>query len=136
MAQGRLQSVQPYVRSFLRIVAGFAFSLHGGQKILGLFGGMRGSGATAQFFSLPWVAGVLELFGGILILVGLYTTLVAFLLSGQMAVAYFFFHFPKGFWPIQNGGELATLYCFVFLYLFAAGPGPISADYIVRKKYR
>jgi putative oxidoreductase len=134
MAHGALHTIQPYLGSALRIMAGFMFSLHGLQKLFGLFGGMGGSGATAKFFSLVWVAGCLEAFGGILILLGLFTTPVAFLLSGQMAVAYFMAHFPRGFWPIQNGGELAVLYCFVFLYLFAAGPGPLSADRLLRRK--
>ena len=134
MAQGILQSLQPYALSVLRIVAGFTFTLHGLQKLFGMFGGMGASGAKAQFFSMIWVAGFLEAFGGILILVGLFTVPVAFLLSGQMAVAYFMAHFPRGFWPLQNGGELAVLYCFLFLYLLASGPGPLSLDSIIRKK--
>lgn len=88
---------------------------------------MGGSGARAQAFSLPWVAGVLEL-GGVLIILGLFTTPVAFILSGEMAVAYFWAHASHGFFPIQNHGELAALYCFIFLYLFTAGPGPLSLD--------
>ena len=116
--------VESYARSLLRIVAGLTFSLHGCQKLLGLFGGMGGSGARAQFFSLMWAAGCLEAFGGLLILLGLFTRPVAFLLCGEMAVAYFTRHQPKAFWPIRNGGELAVLYCFIFLYLNVAGPGP------------
>ena len=130
----RVSSWEPYARSILRIVAGFTFSLHGAQKIVGAFGGMGGKGATAPAFSLPWVAGVLELSGGILIMLGLLTVPVAFVLCGEMAVAYFRAHFPRGFWPIQNGGELAVLYCFVFLYFFTAGPGPWSLDALVRRK--
>lgn len=122
------------LRSVLRIVAGFTFSFHGFQKLFGLFGGMGGTGATAQLFTLPWVAGVLELTGGALLLLGLFTRPVAFILSGEMAVGYFMFHFPRGFLPIQNGGELAVLYCFVFLYLSVAGAGPLSADALFRKK--
>jgi putative oxidoreductase len=129
-----IRSLEPYVRSILRIVVGFLFSLHGMQKLLGLFGGMGGSGATAPFASLLWVAGGLEMVGGLLILVGLFTAPVAFILSGEMAVAYFMMHFPQGFLPIRNGGELAVLYCFVYLYLCVAGPGPLSADALVRKK--
>ncbi len=124
---------QGYVRSMLRIIAGALFSLHGYQKLLGLFGGL-GHGARAHMWSQLWVAGVLETFGGALILLGLFTRPVAFLLCGEMAVAYFRAHFPRGFWPIQNGGELAILYCFIFLYLFTAGPGPISLDRRVRRK--
>ena len=129
-----LASLQPYARSLLRIVAGFTFSLHGFQKLLGLFGGMGGKGMTASFPTLPWFAGSLELVGGMLLLVGLFSAPVAFLLSGQMAVAYFMYHYPRGFFPISNGGELSALYSFLFLYLSLAGPGPVSLDALVRKK--
>lgn len=129
-----LATWQPWVRSLLRIVAGFMLSLHGVQKILGFLGGMGGSGATATFPSLPWWAGVLELGGGLLLLAGLFSRPVAFVLSGEMAVAYFKFHFPRGFLPISNGGELAALYCFILLYLCFAGPGPLSLDKVIRKK--
>jgi putative oxidoreductase len=125
--------LQPYTQSLLRIVAGFTFSLHGFQKLFGLFGGM-GHGARVHFFSLLWAAGALETFGGLLILLGLFTRPVAFLLCGEMAVAYFRQHFPHGLWPISNGGELAVLYCFIFLYLMTAGAGPISLDRVIRKK--
>jgi putative oxidoreductase len=125
--------LQLYARSLLRIVAGFTFSLHGFQKLFGFFGGL-GHGARADVFSLLWAAAVLECFGGLLILLGLFTRPVAFLLCGEMAVAYFKQHFPHGFWPISNGGELAVLYCFIFLYLMTAGAGPLSLDRIIRKK--
>jgi putative oxidoreductase len=95
---------------------------------------MGGKGAAAQFASLPWVAGALECAGGLLILLGLFTVPVAFLLCGEMAVAYFMSHAPRGFWPIRNGGELAVLYCFIFLYLVVAGPGSWSLDVLVRRK--
>lgn len=129
-----MRSIQPYAQSLLRIVAGFTFSLHGFQKLFGFFGGINGHGAPAHFFSLFWLAAVLETFGGILITLGLLTTPVAFLLCGEMAVAYFLNHAKRSFWPITNLGELAVLYCFIFLFLFAAGPGPWSLDRIVRKK--
>ncbi len=129
-----LESLEPRGRSLVRIIAGFTFCLHGFQKLFGLFGGMMGTGATAAFGSLVWVGGVLEAFGGLLILFGLFTRPVAFLLSGQMAVAYFLYHRPKGIWPILNGGELAVLYCFVFLYLAIAGAGTVSLDRWLRKK--
>ena len=129
MSRIKVSLLEPHARSLLRIFAGFTFSLHGAQKLLGLFGGH-----TAQFLTLPWVAGVLEGAGGLLILLGLLTSPVAFVLSGEMAVAYFMSHFPRGFWPIKNGGELAVLYCFIFLYLFAAGGGPWSADRLLRRK--
>jgi putative oxidoreductase len=78
--------------------------------------------------TLPWIAGVLEIVGGGLLVIGLFTRLTAFILSGMMAVAYFIAHAPQGFFPIQNGGELAVLYCFVFFYLVFAGPGAWSVD--------
>ncbi len=127
-----LSRFQPYALSLLRMVAGFTFSLHGLQKLFGLFGGMGGKGATADLFSLVWVAGVLEGFGGLLIFIGLFTRPTAFILSGQMAVAYFMAHAPRSFWPLVNGGELAALYSFVFLYLVFAGPGPWSLDKTAR----
>jgi putative oxidoreductase len=129
----KLGAWEPFARSTLRIVAGFTFSLHGLQKFLGFFGGMGGHGATAPVFSLPWTAGVLETFGGLLLILGLCTRPVAFVLAGEMAVAYFRVHQPRGLWPIENGGELAVLYCFVFLYLCTAGPGPWSLDRLFRK---
>lgn len=129
-----LKTLAPRALSVLRIMAGFTFSLHGFQKLLGLFGGMGGAGATAPFLSLVWTAGFLELLGGVLLVLGLFTRPVAFLLYGEMAVAYFRQHSPRGFWPILNGGEVAVLYCFVFLYLAVAGPGPVSLDRVLRKK--
>jgi putative oxidoreductase len=126
-------TLESYAHALLRIVIGFTFSLHGFQKLFGYFGGM-GNGARAHFFSEMWLAGALECFGGLLILLGLFTRPVAFLVCGEMAVAYFKQHFPQGFWPIANEGELAVLYCFVFLYLMAAGAGPLSLDRMVRKQ--
>jgi len=121
--------------ALLRFMAGLMFAMHGAQKLLGAFGGVDGNGATPPLLSLFGFAGVLELVGGILIAVGLLTRPVAFLLSGQMAVAYFMQHFPNGFWPIQNQGELAALYCFVFLYLSARGPGRYSLDAVVFRNH-
>jgi putative oxidoreductase len=123
---------QPYAHALLRLVAAFCFLLHGCQKLLGLFGGMHG--ASVKFPSELWFAGVIELVGGLLIFMGLFTRPVAFLLCGEMAVAYFTAHFPHGFWPVKNGGEPAVLYCFIFLFLCAAGAGPLSLDQSVRKK--
>jgi len=128
------RSFEPFARSLLRIVAGFTFSEHGMQKILGLFGGLGGKGVTASFGSLIWIAGCLELVGGLLLMLGLFTSPVAFILSGEMAVAYFRAHFPHGFFPMVNHGELAVLYCFIFLYLCAAGAGPLSVDAVLRNK--
>jgi putative oxidoreductase len=123
-----IRSAEPWMRSVLRIVVGFTFSLHGFQKLFGMFGGLR-HGGHVHLFSLIGLAGVLECFGGILLILGLFTVPVAFILSGEMAVAYLRSHFPRGFFPIQNGGELALVYCFIFLYLFTAGGGPISLDH-------
>jgi putative oxidoreductase len=123
--------LEPLALSLLRIVAGFTFAQHGVQKLFGLLGGR-----TAAFGSLPWVAGLLETFGGILIILGLFTRPVAVVLSGQMAVAYFIAHANQGFWPVVNRGELAVLYCFIFLYLAVAGGGSVSLDRIVRRKVR
>ena len=120
--------------SVLRIVAGFTFSLHGCQKLFGAFGGLGGKGAAAAFPSLFWTAGCLEAVGGLLMLLGLFTRPVAFVLCGEMAVAYFRAHAPRGFWPILNGGELAVLYCFIYLYLCIAGPGTVSLDRLIWKK--
>ena len=129
-----LKSLEPRALSLLRIMAGFTFSLHGFQKLFGLFGGLGGHGEMAVFPSLFWIAGLLESFGGPLILLGLFTRPVAFLVCGEMAMAYFRQHSPRGFWPIVNGGELAVLYAFIFLYLAVAGPGPISLDRLFRKR--
>jgi len=129
-----IRTLEPFARSLLRIVAGFTFSLHGMQKMLGAFGGVNGQGATVPYRSLIGLAGGLELIGGLLLILGLFTSPVAFILCGEMAVAYFKAHFPHGFLPLVNHGELAVLYCFVFLYLFTAGAGPLSLDSLVRKK--
>lgn len=130
---GAIRKAEPWMRSVLRIAAGFTFSLHGFEKLFGAFGGLGGHGAV-PLFSLMGLAGVLETFGGVLLILGLFTAPVAFLLSGEMAVAYFMVHFPRGWFPIQNGGELAVLYCFIFLYLFIAGAGSASLDHWIRKK--
>jgi putative oxidoreductase len=114
----------PYVQGLLRIVCAFLFVAHGTQK---LFGYPPAEGMP-PLLSLIGVAGVLELVGGLLLLVGLWTRPVAFVLSGQMAVAYFTAHAPNGFWPMLNGGELAVLYWFVWLFFAAAGPGALSVD--------
>jgi putative oxidoreductase len=120
--------------SLLRIMTGLLFIPHGGQKLLGWFGGMDGAGATASFPSLMWFAGILELVGGLLIMLGLFTRPVAFLLSGEMAVAYFKAHAPSGFWPLQNHGELAALYAFVFLFFAAAGGGRYALDTLRKRR--
>ena len=118
----------PYLHSVLRIVAAFVFMMPGAMKILGLPVGMPPDGETAAPFSQIWIGGMLELVGGALLLVGLWTRPVAFLLSGEMAVAYFQFHFPQSPWPTVNGGIAAIIYCFVWLYFSAAGGGKWSLD--------
>jgi putative oxidoreductase len=113
----------------LRIVAGFLFLLHGGQKLFGWFGGSGGApGGTVELMSQMGLAGVLEFYGGIAILLGLLTRPVAVLLAGEMAVAYLKAHQPQGALPIQNHGELAALYSFIFLFLAAHGAGGLSLD--------
>lgn len=108
----------------LRVVAGFLFMQHGLQKVFG----MLGRDQVESFASLAGVAGIMELVGGALIMLGLFTRPVAFLLSGQMAFAYFYAHAPSGFWPIVNRGELAAFYCFVWLFFSASGAGKYSLD--------
>jgi putative oxidoreductase len=120
---------QPVLLSVLRIVTGFLFIEHGTQKWLLFPGGTT----RATVDNLGGIAGIFELVGGALIIVGLFTRPVAFVLSGVMAFAYFIAHAPQGFWPILNKGELAVLYCFVFLYLAAAGAGPLSLDRVMRR---
>jgi putative oxidoreductase len=118
-----------YAFAAMRFVAGFLFLFHGLQKIVGMYGGQ-----VMPMGSRLWLAGMIELIGGTLVAIGLFTTPVAFICSGEMAAAFFLGHFPKGGWPIQNGGELAALYCFVFLYIAAHGAGPLSVDRIWRRK--
>jgi putative oxidoreductase len=122
----------PRLLSVLRIITAFLFVAHGGQKLFG-FLAPPGMPSFAPFSEM-WVAGVLELFGGLLLLLGLFTRPVAFILSGMMAVAYFQSHAPGGFWPLQNKGELAVLYCFVFLFLSVAGGGEWSVDRLLRRR--
>jgi putative oxidoreductase len=114
--------------ALLRIITGFLLMPHGAQKLWGVLGGTQ-----QELFSQMGLAGVLEFFGGLLILVGFMTRPAAFVLSGMMAVAYFQAHASKGFWPVQNKGELAVLYCFVFLFFAAAGDGTWSVDDCIRK---
>ena len=118
----------PYLLSILRIVAALLFMEHGTQKLFGIPPAAQAS--AGSLLSMAGVAGILEVVGGLLLLVGLFTRPVAFILSGEMAVAYFMVHAPQGFWPILNRGELAALYSFVFLYLAAAGGGLWSLDHL------
>jgi putative oxidoreductase len=113
--------------SVLRITTGLLFLAHGSAKLLGFPVTQHFAGGV-QLFSFTGLTGSLELVGGALITIGLFTRLTAFILSGMMAVAYFMAHAPQGFHPINNGGELAILFCFIFLYIAAAGAGPWSVD--------
>ena len=113
----------------LRVVSGLLFLQAGGMKILDWFGGVPAQhGGHPAMLSQIWIGGMLELYGGAAILLGLFTQPVAFLLSGEMAVAYFQFHQPHGFWPLQNHGEPAVMLCFIFLFFAAHGAGPWSLD--------
>ena len=119
----------------LRVVAGLLFLQAGGVKILDWFGGVPAQyGGHPHFLSQTWIGGVLELYGGAAILLGLFTQPVAFLLSGEMAVAYFQFHQSQGFWPAQNHGEPAVLFCFIFLLFAAYGGGDWSVDALLRSR--
>jgi putative oxidoreductase len=130
----RWPSWGPYLQSVLRIVAALMFMLSGTMLLFAFPAGIPPNGGTAPLLSQMGIGGALELFGGALLLLGLFTRPVAFLLSGEMAVAYFQFHFPQGFWPVLNGGIPAALYCFVWLYFSAAGAGPWSLDALWRKR--
>lgn len=129
----RWRSFAPYLLSILRMVTAFLFMQVGSAKLFAFPASVLPNGGTAPLASLPGVAGFLEVFGGLLILLGAFTRPVAFLLSGEMAVAYFYAHAPKGFWPVLNGGAPAALYAFLFLYLSAAGGGPWSVDARLRR---
>lgn len=118
-----------YTYAAMRFVTGFLFLFHGLQKVFGMYGGTQ-----VDFLTLRGLAGIIELAGGTLVAIGLFTVPTALICSGEMAVAYFMAHQPRGTWPIQNGGELAALYCFVFLFIFTRGAGPLSVDRAMRGK--
>jgi len=127
----RWTALSPQLLSILRIVAAFMFIQAGTMKLFAFPMSMPND-LKLDLFSQMGIGGILEAFGGALLLVGLFTRPVAFLLAGEMAVAYFQFHFPMDFWPIINNGVSAVLYCFLWLYISAAGPGPWSIDAILR----
>ena len=135
MLQDRLINAEPRALSLLRIISGLLFLAHGTQKFLGFpAGDMAGIGWA---FAHPGAyAGLIELVTGALIALGLFTRPAAFLASGTMAAAYFLGHATQGFWPVNNGGDAAILYCFVFLYLVFAGPGPLSLDAVLQRGRR
>lgn len=122
---GRFSAYQPQLLSVLRIMAALLYLAHGTQKILGFPASEKG---MPVLMSLSGVSGLIELVGGVLLAVGFLTRPVAFILSGHMAFAYFIAHAPRDFYPVNNGGDAAILFCFVFLYFVAAGPGPWSVD--------
>ena len=127
-------SCEPYIESILRIVAALLFMMSGTMKLFAFPVGMPPDGGTALFPSQTWIGGFLEFAGGIMLVLGLFTRPVAFLVAGEMAVAYFQFHAPAGFWPIVNGGGSAILYCFIWLHFSAAGGGAWSLDAWMDKK--
>lgn len=118
----------PRLLSVLRIVAAFMFMTAGTTGLFAFPAGIPPNGGTVELFSQVGIGGILEVLGGALLLIGLFTRPVAFILAGEMAVAYFQFHFPQSFWPTINNGSPAVLYCFVWLYISAAGAGPWSVD--------
>ena len=120
-----LSRIERPAYALLRIVAGLLYLFHGLQKLFGMYGGQ-----VMPTMSQPWLAGVIELTAGVLILIGFCTSIAAFVASGEMAAAYFIAHAPRGFWPIENGGELAALYCFIFLFIAARGSGIWGVDWL------
>ncbi|WP_184355804.1 DoxX family protein [Rhizobium sp. BK602] len=121
----RLTQYQPHALTVLRIITGLLFIEHGTQK---LFAFPAGGSFDGPLPTLILIQGLLEVFGGLAIVLGLFTRVVAFILSGNMAVAYFMAHYPKNFFPANNGGDAAILYCFIFLFLVFAGPGLFAID--------
>lgn len=129
----RWTALAPHLLSLLRVVAGLLFMLAGTSKFFAYPVGLP-PGVTVDFPSQIWFGALLEVVGGALLVLGLFTRPTAFILAGEMAVAYFQFHAPQGFWPTVNGGLPAVLYCFIFLYLSAAGPGPWSLDRLRKRR--
>lgn len=128
------KSWSPQLLSILRIVLAFLFIQVGSAKWLAFPAAVMPGGGTAAVGTLAWFAGVIEVIGGGFILLGLFTRPVAFILSGEMAFAYFLGHAGMGFWPVLNQGTLAVIYCFLFLYFSAAGPGPWSLDALIANR--
>lgn len=128
-------SLAPYFLSTLRIAAAFMFIQNGTMKLFAFPIGMPPDNGTAELFSQMGLAGILETFGGFLMLIGFFTRPVAFILSGMMAVAYFQGHAPMSFWTVENGGATAVLYCFLWLYFSAAGAGKWSIDAKLKRRY-
>jgi putative oxidoreductase len=132
-ARDRLQAIAryaPYVLSIVRIVVALLFFEHGTSRMLGFPSPLP----APAFLSLHWFAGAIELVGGALLAIGLFARVSAFIMSGEMAFAYFLSHAPHSFFPILNRGDASILYCFVFLYIAVAGPGPLSLDALLHRK--
>lgn len=132
-AGASLERFSPYVLSILRIMAALLFLEHGLAKF---FGFPARTMPLPELFHLEWFAALIEFAGGILLALGLFTRPVALIMSGEMAIGYFLFHAPQGFYPYLNHGELAIMYCFAFLYFAFAGAGPLSLDALIRRSPR
>lgn len=125
-----------YVLSMFRIVVGFLFLCHGSASLFGLLGGAYGTGGALEPGTWPeWYAALIQLFGGTLIAIGALTRPAALVSSGSMAYAYFTVHHPKSLWPLENGGELAVLFCWAFLLIVFMGPGPVALDAVIGRRY-
>jgi putative oxidoreductase len=133
LSMQQLAKYAPQMLSILRIVSGLIFFEHGLQKLVGFPPYPAGASAPSIWSTMGGFGGLFEFFGGILLILGLFTRPVAFILAGEMAVAYWWVHGPRNFFPVLNGGDAAILYCFVFLYMFFAGGGPWSVDALWRK---
>ncbi len=131
ITRSNIPVAERWAHLLLRLFVGAVVAQHGAQKLFGVLGGVDGSGHTATFgLTLRGIAGFIEFPGGILIMLGLFTAPAAFILAGEMAVVYFLMHSPRGFWPVQNHGEVPVLLCFAFLYLAATGGGIYSLDHL------
>jgi putative oxidoreductase len=126
----RLKQIEPYLLSILRIMVGLLFCEHGMAKLFGF----PPHGPIQHFPDIEFFAGCIECFGGALLALGLFSRVVAFLMSGEMAIGYFTMHAPKSFFPLLNGGDAAVLYCFIFLFLAVAGPGPLCLDALLWRR--
>ena len=128
MRRNYLRRLSDTIYSIMRIVVGFLFACHGAQKLFGVLGGRK-----ELHDALGLVAGLIEFGAGLAIAIGLFTAIAAFIASGEMAIAYFKAHAPRGFWPIVNRGELAVLYCFIFLYIATQGDGRLSLRRLIQR---